>query len=226
MRPGIVEDRRLPLALGEQFEHAAHVRPGAAAGQLAVAEGAGSAFAEEVVALRIERAALVEGADVADAVAHRSAALEHERPITLLRQEVRRDQAARPGADDDRPMLQRLASRRRHDERFFVIQFDLGRRMRRAVRTFSDALFVDGNDDLGGVDELKGVLIAGVEGFAQDAKAVDLFGTQAEYARQAGWQDGLGLFDMQTDIGDAERHKNIVSWLVTFVAEVAETSGQ
>ena len=47
----VVEDRRLALALGEQFEHAAHVGAGAAAGELAVAERAGAAFAEQVVAL-------------------------------------------------------------------------------------------------------------------------------------------------------------------------------
>src|SRR5437588_5982299 len=70
----VVEYGGLTFALREQFQHPAHVRPGVAAGQLAVAERPGSAFSEKVVALGVERAAAIEGVDVADAVPHRSAA--------------------------------------------------------------------------------------------------------------------------------------------------------
>ena len=128
VRPGVVEDRRLALALGEQFQDAAHIGAAAATGQFAVAEGAGAALAEKVIALRIERAALVEGADIADALAHRSAALQDQRPIALLRQEIRRHQAAGTGADHDRTLLQRGAARRRHEERLFGVEIDADRR--------------------------------------------------------------------------------------------------
>ena len=40
---------------------------------------------------------------------HLRAALQHQRPIAVLGQEVRADQPARPGADDDGPLRQRRA---------------------------------------------------------------------------------------------------------------------
>ena len=81
MRPVLVEDRRLAVALGEDFEDALDVGPGAAAGQLAVAERARPPFAEEVVALGVERPAGVEPADVGDAVLDLAAPLQDERPV-------------------------------------------------------------------------------------------------------------------------------------------------
>ena len=110
VRAVVVEDGRLArllaLALGEQFQHAQHVRPGAAAGQLAVGERAGAALAEEVVALGVERPAVVEGLHVADAVVDARAAFEHDRPVAVLGEEVRADEPARPGADDHGPVRQ------------------------------------------------------------------------------------------------------------------------
>src|SRR5262249_60782875 len=79
----LVEDGGLALALGEQLQDAAHLGPGAAAGELAVAERAGPALAEEGVALRVERPARVEGAHVADPVRARTAALPHQRPLPV-----------------------------------------------------------------------------------------------------------------------------------------------
>ena len=77
-----------------------------AAGQLAVAERAGAPLAEEVVALGVERPAGVEPADVGDAVLDGPAALEDQRAVALLGQEVAGEQPGGPGADDHRPMLQ------------------------------------------------------------------------------------------------------------------------
>src|SRR4051812_50053952 len=88
MRPVIVHDRRLPFRRREELEHAPHLGPRAAAGELAVAERPRAALAEEVVALGIESSALVEALDVADAVADRRAALEHERLITKFCEKV------------------------------------------------------------------------------------------------------------------------------------------
>src|SRR5262249_36228860 len=79
MRAVIVDDRRLPLVLGEQLENAAHLGPGAAARQLAVAEGAGAPFAEEVIAVGLELAAVIEVVDVVDALADGAASFEHDR---------------------------------------------------------------------------------------------------------------------------------------------------
>src|SRR5689334_4124878 len=112
----IVEDRRLALARGEQLQDAAYVRPAGTAGQFAVAERAGPAFAEKIVALRLEGAARVEACHITDALPHRRPAFEDERPITLLGEKITRDQPRRPGADDDGPMLQGLRAVGGHRE--------------------------------------------------------------------------------------------------------------
>ena len=52
-----VENRGLSLAFREQFQNAVDIRPAAATGELAVAEGSGAPFAEQVVALRMKFAA-------------------------------------------------------------------------------------------------------------------------------------------------------------------------
>src|SRR5262249_31051690 len=101
MRPGPVEDRGLPLSLGQQFQHAANLGPGAAAGQLAVAEGPGASFAEQVVAVRIKRPTSVEGANIVNALAHGLATLQDEWLITLLGEEIRGHQPGRSGTDHD-----------------------------------------------------------------------------------------------------------------------------
>ncbi len=58
MRPVFVDDRRLAVAVGEDLQDAGDVGPGAARGELAVAERAGAPLAEEVVALGVERPVL------------------------------------------------------------------------------------------------------------------------------------------------------------------------
>ncbi len=121
----LVENRRLALALGEQFEHALNVRAAAAAGEFAIAEGAGAAFAEEIIAFGMECAAGVELFDVADPLVDRRAALQHERTVALLRQKIGGHQSARPGADHHRAMAQRQRADRRHGEWSVVAEFDL-----------------------------------------------------------------------------------------------------
>src|SRR5205807_5803106 len=103
VRPIFIKNGRFALAFREKLEHAANIRPGAAAGKLTVAECAGPAFAEQIVALGIERTAGVESTNVVDPIPHRLAALQHQWAVTALCQEIGCHQTSRPRADDDRP---------------------------------------------------------------------------------------------------------------------------
>ena len=129
VRAVVVEDARLArllaLALGEQLQHAQHVRPGAAAGQLAVGEGAGPALAEEVVALGVERPAVVEassrrgcGRSPACRVRARAGGSRAAPGSTRTRARRARSRRRRGGAAGDR-------ARVGHGERRLVVQLDL-----------------------------------------------------------------------------------------------------
>ena len=155
VRPGVVENRRLALALGEQLQHPAHLRAGVAIGQLAVAEGAGAALAKQIIALRVEWPALIEGANIADAIAHGPAPLQNERSITLFRQEIGGHETPRTRTDDDRPMRQRLRARRRQDEGRFLVNVDAGGGMASSRGASGEAALVLGKRHLGGVNELQ-----------------------------------------------------------------------
>jgi hypothetical protein len=93
------EDFGLSLRFCEEFENATHVGTGSAIGEFAVTEGAGAAFAEEVIAFGVQRAAAVEGLHILDAIFDGGTAFEHEWTIALLGEEVSGDQSGRAGAD-------------------------------------------------------------------------------------------------------------------------------
>ena len=69
--------------------------------ELAVRIGAGAALAEEVVALRVELAAGLEGGDVGLALVHGLAAFEHQHLAAVHGQQVGSHEAGRTAADDD-----------------------------------------------------------------------------------------------------------------------------
>ena len=117
VRPVLVDDRRPAVALGQDLQHAMDVGPGAARGELAVAERARTPLAEEVVALGVERPVLVEPPDVGDPVLDGPAPLEDQRPVSRLGQEVAGDQPGRARADDHRPMPQRREPGSGHSNR-------------------------------------------------------------------------------------------------------------
>ena len=102
VRAVLVDDRGPAVALGEDFQHVGDIGARAAGGELAVAEGAGTPLAEEVIAFGIERTVLIESAYVGDAFLDGAAALEDQRLIPAPRQQVAGEQAGRPGADDHR----------------------------------------------------------------------------------------------------------------------------
>src|ERR1019366_4852503 len=79
--------------------------------ELAVGKGAGAAFAELHVRLRIEDAAPPEPPGVFRSFAHRLAALEHEWPKAHLRQAEAGEKAAGAEADDDGPWCRAPAHR-------------------------------------------------------------------------------------------------------------------
>ncbi len=175
VRAMIVNDRRLSLALGEHLEHAADVRAARAAGELAVAERAGSAFAKQVIALRVVRPAGVEGVHVANPLAHRLAALEHQRPITLLGQKVGGEHARRPGTHDDGPLAERLVAWRGHFKRWFAIQ--LHRDVLRPPTCHADQLRLVrplAGRHLQRINVLHVRFVPGIQALAQDAPPRDL----------------------------------------------------
>src|SRR5215475_14423046 len=124
MRSVVIDDGRLALAGGKKLQHTAQLRPRAAARQLAVAEGAGAAFAKEIVAFRIERSAGIEGMNVADALTHRRSALEHERLVSLLSEEIAGDESCGAGADNHGAMPKRLSAERRELQHGLVALLD------------------------------------------------------------------------------------------------------
>src|SRR6185503_4455809 len=71
--------------------------------ELAVGERAGAAFAELHVRFRVEDAAPPQPPGVLRSLADGAAALEDDRAQAHLRQNERREDAARPEADDERP---------------------------------------------------------------------------------------------------------------------------
>ncbi len=164
MRPVLVDDRRLAVTVGEDFQDAGHVGPGAARRELAVAEGAGPPFAEEVVAFGVERPRLVEPADVGDPVLDGPAAFQDQGAIAVAaRADSRR--TGRPGR----------RRRSRADARSGV---EPGLRPVEALGNVRSAgprgpcrcrsqVFV-GQFDRGRVDEMDVVVAAGVEALAED----------------------------------------------------------
>ena len=74
--------------------------------ELAVGERARAALAELHVRLRVEDLLAPQPERVDRALAHRLAALEDDRPEPHLRQHQPGEQAARAGADHDRPQRQ------------------------------------------------------------------------------------------------------------------------
>ena len=162
--------------------------------QLAVRKGAGAAFAELDVRLRIEFALAPEAEGVDGAFAHHLAALEDQRAQAHLGQDQRGEQAARAGADDDRALvgvvaLQLLAAGdefvagvgRRHDvgvvleagqHRRFVAQFGVDR-----------------------VDQHDGAAFARVVTALEHGKPEQGAGIDAEARQQRVAQRGLGMVE-------------------------------
>jgi hypothetical protein len=199
----LVQDRRLALALREEFQDALHVRSGTAGSQFAIAERAGAAFAEQVVALRVERAAGIERLNVADAVANGRSAFEHQRGIPAFGEEIRRRQPARAGTDYNWPMKQRPLARFGQCEWRFVVHFD----DRRAVtaRVSDNARFVVGQPDFGVEDEMDVVFVARVQALAEDPP-IQAVQRNVEQAGQPLRQRGVRLVESDTEVGDADGH--------------------
>ena len=107
-----VEDLLRRAGLDELVEHLARevARVADLAVELAVGEGAGAALAELHVGLRVEHAAAPQAPGVLRALAHRLAALEHDRREAHLREDQCREQPARAEADDDRTQARRVVA--------------------------------------------------------------------------------------------------------------------
>ena len=95
VRAVVVHDARLarllPFALGEKFEYPRDIRPRSPAREFAIGERARAAFAEQVIAVRIETATRIERLHIADAVVDFRTAFEHDRLVAMFREKVRRE---------------------------------------------------------------------------------------------------------------------------------------
>ena len=171
----LVDDRGLAVALGEDFQDAEHVGAGAPAGQLAVAEGARPPFAEEVVALGVERPARVEPADVGDAVLDLAAALEDERPVAVAGEEVAGEEPRGARPDDHGAMPQRARPGLGPLESLGEEAHDVGPEV-----PGGQPVLVVRQLDLGRVDEMEVVVPARVEALAEDPPPRDGLAAHAE----------------------------------------------
>ena len=108
-----IEDFGRRAGLDELGQHLAAVvvRVLDLAVELAVGERAGAAFAELHVGFRVEHRPAPQAPGVLGALAHDLAALEDDRPEAHLRQDQAGEQAARAGADHDRPRRAVAAAR-------------------------------------------------------------------------------------------------------------------
>ncbi len=104
VRPMLVQDRRTAVTFRQDLQNTMDVGPGAARGELAIAEGAGPPLPEQVIALGVHRPVLVEPAHVGDPILDGSAPLENQWSEPRLSQEVSGEQAGRARAHDHRSM--------------------------------------------------------------------------------------------------------------------------
>ncbi len=160
------------MAIRQDLQDAKDIGTGAAGGELAVTERAGSPFAEEVVALGVERPVLVEPADVGDPILDGPAPLEDQWPESRFGQEVSGEQAGRTRADDHRPMPERSRARLGPVEPLGPVKLNV--RGRAGLDPWSGSLL---EPDLGRIGEMEVVVTASVEALAEDPPARDRVGT-------------------------------------------------
>ena len=100
------------MAVGDDLQDSPDVGPGAPARELAVAERPCPPFAEEIIALRVDRPPLVEPADVGHAVLDLAPSLQDQRAGSRASASmIAGEQPGRPRADDDGAILQRGRAR-------------------------------------------------------------------------------------------------------------------
>ena len=161
----LVDDRRLAVTFGQDFEDARHVGPGAARRQLAVAEGARAPLAEEVVALRVERPVLVESADVGDPILDGSTPLEDQGAVSVPgQQDTRRSGPAGP----EPTITGRWRSRREPGSGHVEALGNVGLEVRSSGSRAMPPDVLLGQFDGRGIDEMDVVVAAGVEALAED----------------------------------------------------------
>jgi hypothetical protein len=185
------------VAIGEDFEDTTDVGAGVATRELAVAERPCAAFAEEIVALGIDRTTLVEGSDVGDSVFDVASTFENERLITGRRQKVAREESGRPGTDHDRPVPHRLKTWQGPVKVVGLKGFDIA----------SDQPgFVSRDVNLGGVDKVEVVVIASVETLSKDTDARDRVAINPEPPGQFLGKGNFRVVEFEPDVGNFQSH--------------------
>jgi len=192
--------------------------------QLAVRERAGAAFAELHVRLRIELALAPQAPGVLGAFAHFLAALEHDRAQAHLRQDQRREDAARAEADDDRAMARGRSGNgcagaleeafgRLADEAIAHV----GRRphVRVALEAGEHGGLVDGEFAVDGVDQHDGRALAGVVAALEDGERRQVRVTHAQPRHDRRTQGVVGMIEWQAQFGDSKHGSSVpvsVKW--------------
>jgi hypothetical protein len=145
-----------------------------------------------------------------DAVANRSAALQHQRTIAALRQEITRHQTARARANDNWSLGQRLTPGLRHDKWRFAIWFNASigasqpTAMARPESHFGSFICQIHFD---AVNKADAIFIASVQALAQDSPRSEYVPRQAKDSGQLFGKQRLRLIQAQANVGDAKRHE-------------------
>ncbi len=211
VRLGDIEDLFRRAGLDELGEHLAREVAWVAdlAPQLAVRERAGAAFAELHVGLRIELALAPQAPGVLGALAHFLAAFEDDGPQPHLREDQRREDAARAEADDDRapaPGAFEEAIGRVADEAVAGVGRHPHVRVARKAR--EHGRFVDGQLAVDGVDQHDGRLLARVVAALEDGERRQVRITNAQARHDRRTQGVLGVIQRQAQFGDS-KHESV-----------------
>ena len=144
--------------------------------ELAVGKGAGAAFAELHIAVRVQFGAAPQAPGILGALAHHLAAIEDDGPEAHLRQDQPGEQAARSRADHHGAQAA-PAARRRHREAVCHVR---GGAQVLVVREAREHRRFVGQLDIDGIDQLDRIASAGVVAAAIEAVALELGGLDAQ----------------------------------------------
>ncbi len=200
MRPVLVDDRWLAVAIGEDLEHMSDVGAGAARGEFAIAESAGASLTEQVIAFGVELAREIEAADVGDPVLDGPAAFEDERPIARSRQQITGEEPGRARAHDNRPVLERARAWLGPFELLGNISLESGR----CAEPCQLGLVKVGE---GGVVEVDIIVGPRVDAFAKDSPVPYRRARNSQPRGDLVRQAFLGFFKLKADVREFDRHR-------------------
>ena len=197
MRPRFVENLARCPVLDHDSQDLRDQWIRASAGEFPVGEGARSALAEKEVGLRVVCTALPEGPDVADASLQRGAALYQQGGVSVLAQEIGREEPCGTASDDGHPARQRLPARLKACQ--WVRVFDQGGP---AIRPRTSRIR---ESHINAVDPLQTAFVPRVERAPRQPQLADRVRRDTEpFGRQAAQQLAV-IIQFQSKIVDAQK---------------------